>query len=41
MTETTRYAIVADNLFDGTSVHENVAALIDGGRIKHVLPAGK
>ena len=41
MTETTRYAIVADNLFDGTSVHENAAALIDGSRISHVLPAGK
>jgi N-acetylglucosamine-6-phosphate deacetylase len=41
MTEIIRYAIVADNLFDGTSVHENAAALIDGSRITHVLPAGK
>jgi N-acetylglucosamine-6-phosphate deacetylase len=41
MSETTRYGIVAGNLFDGTRVHENAAVLIDGARITHVLPADK
>jgi N-acetylglucosamine-6-phosphate deacetylase len=38
MSEITQYAIVADNLFDGTSVHENAAVLIDGERITRSVP---
>ena len=38
MSEAAQYAICADRLFDGASVHEHAAALIDGQRITGLVP---
>jgi N-acetylglucosamine-6-phosphate deacetylase len=35
------FALKAERLFDGTSVHENMAIIIEGIRIAEILPAAK
>ena len=39
MTGATRYAIIAENLFDGAAVHTHAAALVEGDSIAGVVPA--
>jgi len=41
MSEPGRYAVAADHVFDGTTLHDDGAVLIDGSDIAGVLPRGE